>query len=106
MPFAEDMDGPNVAAVASMAKSYGIAVVFPYFEKGENGVVYDSVDLFDRFGTRQLHYRKVRVVAHKQQRTRNHSHSTHPQPQPHHPPATTATPPTRNHSHTTHPQLR
>jgi hypothetical protein len=82
MPFAEDMDGPNVAAVASMAKSYGIAVVFPYFEKGENGLVYDSVDLFDRFGTRQLHYRKVRVVAH-----------THPQP-------------TRNHSHTTHPQLR
>ena len=63
MPFAEAAGGPSSQRVASLAKYYGVAVVFPYFELGADGKVYDSLDVFDMTGQNVLHYRKVNLAA-------------------------------------------
>lgn len=61
--FAEAMGGPSSKAVSQMASQYSVAIAFPYFELGSDGLIYDTVDVYDMTGEMVLHYRKVNLAA-------------------------------------------
>lgn len=57
---AEPRDGPILDAVAAIARSAGLAVLYGYPERAQ-GAVYNAVALVDREGARLAHYRKTHL---------------------------------------------
>jgi len=57
---AETPDGPSSAAVADIATSTGVAILYGYPERDDGGV-YNSVQLIDSSGVRRAHYRKTHL---------------------------------------------
>lgn len=58
-----DADGPWVRAFANRAQALGLAVAIPFLERNPNGDPWNAVTVFDRWGHRVLHYRKVHTCA-------------------------------------------
>ncbi|MDJ1132410.1 carbon-nitrogen hydrolase family protein [Streptomyces iconiensis] len=58
---AEPADGPGAAAVAGIAAAHGIAVVYGYPERGEDGAVYNAAQLVAADGSRAANYRKTHL---------------------------------------------
>jgi N-carbamoylputrescine amidase len=59
--LAEPLGGRITGRIAELAAKYKIAVVCPFFEKGEDGAYYNSAAVFDASGTTVGVYRKVHV---------------------------------------------
>lgn len=56
-----EADGPWVSAFATQAARRQIAVAVSYLEANPGGPPFNAVSLFDRTGSRVLHYRKVHL---------------------------------------------
>ncbi|AIZ34512.1 carbon-nitrogen hydrolase family protein [Pseudomonas sp. K1(2024)] len=59
--LAEPVDGPSAQAVGELAQAQNIAIVYGYPEQGEDGAVYNSVQLIDAHGRRLCNYRKTHL---------------------------------------------
>ena len=59
--LAEPADGASAQAVADIARSLGLAIVYGYPERCERGTVYNSVQLVDAQGQRLGNYRKTHL---------------------------------------------
>ena len=51
-------DGPSLQEVSEIAKRWGVAILVGYPERGDDGKVYNSIQLFDRKGETRTVYRK------------------------------------------------
>jgi predicted amidohydrolase len=61
--LAEPVDGPAARRVAAIARGSGIAVLYGYPERGEDGQVYNAALLIDRDGLRLANHRKTHLFA-------------------------------------------
>ena len=59
--LAEAQDGPSAQAIAQLAQSAGLAILYGYPERAEDGQVYNAVQLIDAQGTRLCNYRKTHL---------------------------------------------
>ncbi len=59
--LAQASDGANAEQVAQIARQFGLAIVYGYPERDEQGNVYNAVQLIDRTGTRLGNYRKTHL---------------------------------------------
>ncbi|MBO0369408.1 carbon-nitrogen hydrolase family protein [Pseudomonas putida] len=59
--LAEESDGPSAMAVVEIAQALGIAIVYGYPERGEDGAIYNSVQLIDSHGRSLANYRKTHL---------------------------------------------
>ena len=59
--LAEAQDGPSAQAIAELAQSAGLAILYGYPERAEDGQVYNAVQLIDAQGTRLCNYRKTHL---------------------------------------------
>ena len=59
--MAEEFGGPVTGSIAEQAAKRSIAVICPFFEKGEDGKFYNSAALIDKNGQKAGIYRKVHV---------------------------------------------
>ncbi len=59
--LAETVPGPSTEAMAAVAKSAGVAVVVPIFEKRAPGLYHNSAVIIDRTGTTVGLYRKMHI---------------------------------------------
>jgi len=58
---AEPADGPSFAAFSALARSLGVVIVVPFFEKRMPGVYHNSALLIDADGSRAGLYRKMHI---------------------------------------------
>jgi len=58
---AEPADGPSFAAFSALARSLGVVIVVPFFEKRMAGVYHNSALLIDADGSRAGLYRKMHI---------------------------------------------
>jgi predicted amidohydrolase len=61
--LAEAVDGPAARRVAAIARASGIAVLYGYPERGDDGRVYNAALLVDRDGRRLANHRKTHLFA-------------------------------------------
>ena len=59
--LAQANDGEAARQIAELAKATGMAIVYGYPERGENGHIYNSVQLIDAHGQRLCNYRKTHL---------------------------------------------
>lgn len=59
--LAEGADGPWAMAVAEIAQAHRIAIVYGYPERGDDGEIYNSVQLLDAHGRSLCNYRKTQL---------------------------------------------
>lgn len=59
--LAEAEDGPSAMAVVEIAQAHGIAIVYGYPERADDGQVYNSVQLIDAHGSSLCNYRKTHL---------------------------------------------
>lgn len=59
--LAEAQDGPSSQTIAALAKSSGVAIVYGYPERAEDGQIYNAVQLIDASGQRLCNYRKTHL---------------------------------------------
>lgn len=59
--LAEPVDGPSARRAAEIAKSAGIAFLYGYPERGENGRIYNAALLIDRDGRTLANHRKTHL---------------------------------------------
>ncbi|EXF92166.1 carbon-nitrogen hydrolase [Pseudomonas fluorescens HK44] len=59
--LAEAQDGACAQYIASVAKASGIAIVYGYPERAEDGQIYNAVQLIDSRGERLANYRKTHL---------------------------------------------
>ncbi|MCY1277514.1 carbon-nitrogen hydrolase family protein [Pseudomonas jinjuensis] len=59
--LAEPADGATADAVALLAREIGIGILYGYPERGEDGAIYNSVQLIDRTGSQRANYRKTHL---------------------------------------------
>ncbi|WP_277960641.1 carbon-nitrogen hydrolase family protein [Pseudomonas sp. RIT-To-2] len=59
--LAEPADGPSAHVIAGIAEAHGIAIAYGYPERGTDGRLYNSAQLFDSRGTSRLNYRKTHL---------------------------------------------
>ncbi len=59
--LAQPPDGPLFQHIADQARSLGVAVVCPFFERGQDGRFFNSALLVGEDGRRAGHYRKVHL---------------------------------------------
>ncbi len=58
---AEAVDGPSFARAARIAQSAGVALIYGYPERGEDGAVYNAAMVIDADGKRLLNHRKCHL---------------------------------------------
>ena len=58
---AQPQDGDAARQIAQLAKVCNMAIVYGYPERGEDGRIYNSVQLIDAQGQRRLNYRKTHL---------------------------------------------
>jgi predicted amidohydrolase len=59
--LAEAADGPSARQVAQIAKAHGLAIIYGYPERGEDGRIYNAAQLIDTQGQRLGNYRKTHL---------------------------------------------
>ncbi|MEB0105094.1 MULTISPECIES: carbon-nitrogen hydrolase family protein [unclassified Pseudomonas] len=59
--LAEAQDGNSALAIAEIARNAGLAIVYGYPERAEDGQVYNAVQLIDAQGQRLCNYRKTHL---------------------------------------------
>ena len=59
--LAEADDGPSAMAVVEIAQAHRIAIAYGYPERGEDGAVYNSVQLINAHGSSLCNYRKTHL---------------------------------------------
>lgn len=59
--LAEAANGPSAHVIAGIAEAHGMAIVYGYPERGADGQLYNSVQLFDARGNSRLNYRKTHL---------------------------------------------
>ncbi|PQZ85035.1 MULTISPECIES: carbon-nitrogen hydrolase family protein [Pseudomonas] len=59
--LAEAQDGVSAQAIAEVAKSAGLAIVYGYPERGADGHIYNAVQVIDAHGQRLCNYRKTHL---------------------------------------------
>ncbi|MGN7742107.1 carbon-nitrogen hydrolase family protein [Pseudomonas sp. 22526] len=59
--LAEAQDGPSAQYIANVAQSAGIAILYGYPERADDGQIYNAVQLIDRNGQRLCNYRKTHL---------------------------------------------
>ncbi|CRM28876.1 carbon-nitrogen hydrolase family protein [Pseudomonas sp. 8 R 14] len=59
--LAEAQDGESAQAVAEIAQSAGLAILYGYPERAEDGQIYNAVQLIDAHGQRLCNYRKTHL---------------------------------------------
>jgi predicted amidohydrolase len=59
--LAQANDGEAARQIAELAKATGMAIVYGYPERGENGHIYNSVQLIDAHGKSLCNYRKTHL---------------------------------------------
>ncbi|WP_028695701.1 carbon-nitrogen hydrolase family protein [Pseudomonas cremoricolorata] len=59
--LAEAADGAAAEALAQLCRTHALAVVYGYPERGEDGALYNSVQLIDAHGQRLANYRKTHL---------------------------------------------
>lgn len=59
--LAETADGASAQAVADIAVRHGLAVLYGYPERGDDGRIHNSAQLIAAGGSRQLNYRKTHL---------------------------------------------
>ena len=59
--LAEAQDGPSAQAIGELAKSAGLAILYGYPERAEDGQIYNAVQLIDAHGRRLCNYRKTHL---------------------------------------------
>lgn len=59
--LAEADDGPSAMAVVEIAQAQRIAIVYGYPERGDDGAIYNSVQLIDAHGRSLCNYRKTHL---------------------------------------------
>lgn len=59
--LAEAVDGPSAARAAAIAAEAGIALVYGYPERGEDGAVYNAAMVIDAAGQQLLNHRKCHL---------------------------------------------
>ncbi len=59
--LAEAQNGESAQTIADIAQSAGLAILYGYPERAEDGQVYNAVQLIDAHGTRLCNYRKTHL---------------------------------------------
>ncbi|NMX67533.1 carbon-nitrogen hydrolase family protein [Pseudomonas sp. WS 5111] len=59
--LAETQDGPAAQTIAELARNAGLAILYGYPERAEDGQIYNSVQLIDATGQRRCNYRKTHL---------------------------------------------
>lgn len=59
--LAQRSDGPAAQHIAALARATGVAILYGYPERGEDGQVFNAVQLIDAQGTRLCNYRKTHL---------------------------------------------
>lgn len=59
--LAQAQDGPAAQAIAELAQASGLAILYGYPERAEDGQIYNAVQLIDANGQRQCNYRKTHL---------------------------------------------
>lgn len=59
--LAEPADGPSAVRAAAIARDAGIALLYGYPERGEDGRIYNAANLIDRDGRTLATYRKTHL---------------------------------------------
>lgn len=59
--LAEAQDGPSAQSIAALAKNSGVAILYGYPERAEDGQIYNAVQLIDANGQRLCNYRKTHL---------------------------------------------
>lgn len=59
--LAEAADGPSAKAVQAIAQAQGIAIAYGYPERGDDGAIYNSVQLIDAQAHSLCNYRKTHL---------------------------------------------
>jgi len=59
--LAETQDGASAQSIAALAKSSGVAILYGYPERAEDGQIYNAVQLIDASGQRLCNYRKTHL---------------------------------------------
>ena len=59
--LAEAADGPAAMTVVEIAQAHRIAIVYGYPERGDDGAIYNSVQLIDAHGRSLSNYRKTHL---------------------------------------------
>ncbi len=59
--LAEPADGPSLQIAGEIARQHGIALLFGYPERGEDGAIFNSVRLIGRDGEPRANYRKCHL---------------------------------------------
>ena len=59
--LAEAANGPSAHVIAGIAEAHGMAIAYGYPERGADGQLYNSVQLFDGRGNSRLNYRKTHL---------------------------------------------
>ncbi len=59
--LAEPADGASAHVIAGIAEAHGMAIAYGYPERGNDGRIYNSAQLFDSRGNRRLNYRKTHL---------------------------------------------
>ncbi|WP_332771193.1 carbon-nitrogen hydrolase family protein [Pseudomonas sp. ESBL1] len=59
--LAEPNDGPSAMSVVDIAQAHRIAIAYGYPERGEDGALYNSVQLIDSHGRSLCNYRKTHL---------------------------------------------
>lgn len=59
--LAEAQNGPSAHAIAELARSAKLAILYGYPERAEDGQIYNAVQLIDANGQRLCNYRKTHL---------------------------------------------
>ncbi|MGL5999497.1 MAG: carbon-nitrogen hydrolase family protein [Pseudomonas proteolytica] len=59
--LAEAQDGPSAQTIAELARNTGLAILYGYPERAEDGQIYNAVQLIDANGQRLCNYRKTHL---------------------------------------------
>ncbi|KTC63008.1 carbon-nitrogen hydrolase [Pseudomonas fluorescens ABAC62] len=59
--LAEAQDGDSAQTIADIAQSTGLAILYGYPERAEDGQIYNAVQLIDAHGQRVCNYRKTHL---------------------------------------------
>ncbi|KAA0950171.1 MULTISPECIES: carbon-nitrogen hydrolase family protein [unclassified Pseudomonas] len=59
--LAESQDGESAQAIANLAKICGLAILYGYPERADDGQIYNAVQLIDANGQRLCNYRKTHL---------------------------------------------
>ena len=59
--LAEAVDGPSAMEVVEIAQSCGVAIVYGYPERSEDGQIYNAAQLIDAQGKSRCNYRKTHL---------------------------------------------